>query len=87
MFLNIIPIFLTPTDSPVLTPNYQKLIFAPTFIPNRQYIAPTFVQYCLFFAPTFLCSSLYLVSIEVSFCGFYFFLLTLWVFLNFLTYE
>lgn len=45
MFLNIIPIFLTPTDSPVLTPNYQKSIFAPTFIPNRQYITPTFVQY------------------------------------------
>ena len=65
MFLNIIPIFLTPTDSPVLTPNYQKSIFAPTFV----------------------CSSLYLVSIEVAFCGFYFFLLTLWVFLNFLTYE
>ena len=60
MFLNIIPIFLTPTDSPVLTPNYQKSIFAPTFIPNRQYIAPTFVQYCLFFAPTFVQFSLFL---------------------------
>lgn len=59
MFLNIIPIFLTPTDSPVLTPNYQKSIFAPTFIPNRQYITPTFVQYCLFFAPTFVQFSLF----------------------------
>lgn len=87
MFLNIIPIFLTPTDSPVLTPNYQKSIFAPTFIPNGQYITPTFVQYCLFFAPTLVCYPLYLVSIEVAFCEFYFFLLTLWVFLNFLTYE
>lgn len=53
MFLNIIPIFLTPTDSPVLTPNYQKSIFAPTFIPNGQYITPTFVQFSLFFALTF----------------------------------
>ena len=53
MFLNIIPIFLTPTDSPVLTPNYQKSIFAPTFIPNRQYIAPDFRPILPIFCPDF----------------------------------
>lgn len=53
MFLNIIPIFLTPTDSPVLTPNYQKSIFAPTFIPNGQYITPDFRPILPIFCPDF----------------------------------
>lgn len=50
MFLNIIPIFLTPTNSPVLTPNYQKLIL-PRLLSQTGNILPRLSSNIAYFLP------------------------------------
>lgn len=87
MFLNIIPIFFDPNRFSRFDSKLSKINFCPDFHPKRAIYHPDFRPILPIFCPDFRLLLPYLVSIEVAFCGFYFFLLTLWVFLNFLTYE